>query len=171
MKTKYLLVCLVSALVLMSCSKDGETGSTGPAGPAGEPGNANVTVYNFGSRTFTGTTTFTIPVSQGRVDSSIVLAYYNPSTEVASAWYPIPGMGSLGVYETRFVFYQSTPPNYLFAVRLTTGGTTNQHPTAVTFTKTRVFIVPASTLISGRNSPAVDVADYHAVCRFYNISE
>lgn len=56
------------------------------------------------------------------------------------------------------------PSTYTFGVQLISAGTTTPYPTQVTFTKLRIFVVPASSTISlNLASDGVDLADYQAV--------
>lgn len=170
---KMILFVLPVLIAFTACKK-------GDAGPQGPAGNANVTVYNFGSRTFTGTTVYIIPgMTAAQADSSMLLIYYNPSSESATAWYPVPGLGSGGVYETRYFLYQSAPSpvQYSVSVRLMNPDGTGSYPNSVTFTKLRIFVIPASQVLpGGRQIPGVpnipvDINDYHAVCKYYGIEE
>lgn len=150
MKTLFVAALLFTAIaVSTSCSKKGDTG------PAG---NANVTLYNFDSKTFTGSTDYPLSISQGKVDSSVVLAYYNPSAEAESAWYNIPGNGPTNLYVTRGLFFQANPTTYTYRVFLhnPAGG---PYAGSVTFRKFRIFVIPASTLINGRVANAEARAD------------
>jgi hypothetical protein len=164
---------LVAALALSftACKK----GDTGPAGTSGKDGNANVTVYNFGSQAASGgSLNYTLTVTQGKIDSSLILVYSNPSTEAATAWYPVPGLGSGGSYEARFFIYQTatTPSSvYTLAVRLLSPGGTAVYSSAVTFTKLKVVLAPASTLINGRMAAPVDYSDYYAVKAYYHLPD
>lgn len=158
---------LILVLFSAACSKKGD------AGPAGKDGNANVTVYNFGTRTFTSSLNFTVNVSQGKMDSSMLLVYYNPEAEAASAWYPAPGGGSGGLYNTRILTFQSAPEpsQYTVALRVVTPAGA-VYATPLTFRKTRIFIVPANVVINGaRQAPPVDLNDYRAVVKYYGIEE
>jgi hypothetical protein len=69
------------------------------------------------------------------MDSSFVLLYYNPATEAATAWYPIPGIGPGASFETRFFVFQSStaPSGYTFGVRRHNVDTGANHNTSVTF--------------------------------------
>jgi len=146
-------------LALVAACKKGDTGPAGPAGspgqqgpagPQGMAGNANVTVYTYGSRTFTGLQDYLIPnVTQAKIDSSMLLAYYNPSSESPTSWYPIPGLGSGGLYETRSLTYQSSssPEQTTLSVRLVKPDGTGSYATAVTFTRLKIFLVPASVVV------------------------
>lgn len=136
----------------------------------------NVKVYMYGSKTFKGTTEYTIPdVSQIMMDSSLVLAYYNPSGEESTSWYPVPGLGSGSLYETRGYVYKSiiTSNTYLYAVKLSDSwDNSTLYATTVTFTKFKIFIIPASTVVKvQRKGAAPDIYDYDAVKEYYNISE
>lgn len=168
---KILSALALGAVLFASCKK----GDTGPAGPAGADGNADVTVFNYGERTFSGTSGYLMSdISQAKMDASFILAYYNPSTEAATSWYPMPGLGSGGTYDTRYLVYQSstTPSVYTFSLRLMKPDGSGIYTTDVTFTKTRIFLVPASKVLAGgKMVRPVDFSDYHAVCRYYNIPE
>ncbi|WP_315821111.1 hypothetical protein [Paraflavitalea speifideaquila] len=174
--SKVFFIVLIALTSITACKK-GDTGDTGPAGPTG---NADVTVYNFGQTTFTSATNLLLNnISQGRMDSSLVLAYYNPVPEALTSWYPIPGSGSGGLYEMRYFVYQSaTSPNsvYTFGLRaIKPDGT--PYATALIFRKIKIIIAPAGVVIAGGrqmagvNTLPVDINDYHAVCRYYGISE
>jgi hypothetical protein len=150
----------------------GEQGEQGDVGPQGVSGNANVVLYEYGEQTFTSALNYLMPdISQGRIDSSIVLTYYNPSTEASTAWYAIPGAGSGGGYLLRNFWYQTTiePSNYSMGVRAQNfDGTSNT--TSKTFTKLRIFVVVASEIIPGdATKSAIDLDDYDAVCEFLDI--
>lgn len=184
-KATYLL--FTCAVLFAGCSKtgpqgpagaqgeQGTKGDKGDKGPQGIPGNANVTLYQYGTRTFTGLTSYDLSnISSGMIDSSLILAYYNPSSEVATAWYPIPGLGNSGLFEARCFLYQTgtAPSTYSFQVRLSLPGGSAAYGTAVTWTKTRLFLIKASEeLAGGRTKPLPDYNNYHQVCRYYGIQE
>lgn len=107
------------------------------------------------------------------MDSSYILAYYNPSTEVASAWYPVPGLGSSALYDTRYIVYQAdeNAKTYNFTVRLMQPGSSSSYTTPVTFTKFRIIVAKVATIIpEGRQAP-LDVTDYNAVKEYYNLPD
>ena len=148
----------------------------GDTGPAGADGNADVNAFTFGPVTFTGTTNLKLTgLTQGRIDSSLILVYYNPVPEAATSWYPAPGLGSGANYETRYFIYQTgtNPVEYTLSLRLMNTGTAISYPTQVTFTKIKVFIVPASKITpggrTGNTKQPVDLNNYYDVCRFYGI--
>ena len=195
----------MSTITFMSCSKDGEigppgsagsagpVGPAGPAGPAGSEGaqgeegpigpkgvtgNANVKLYEYGSVTFTSAENFLLTdMPKTQIDSSLVLMYYNPQNEVESAWFAVPGAGSLASYLTRNFWYQtkSAPSSeYTVALRIfNSDGSSNT--TWRTFVKTRIFIASASQILPGgkgaktKLSDIIDITDYNAVCDYFDI--
>lgn len=169
-KAMFRLLPFIFVLILSACGKDGDAG---PQGNAGKDGNADVTVFNFGAMTINGgAVNLTLNITQGRMDSSFLLMYFNPEAEVASAWYPIPGLGSGAMYETRYLTYQSSPAGqpsqYTVAIRLMTPAGA-VYPTAVKLRKLRIFVVPAGKLVNGRQASPVDYKDYQAVLKYYGI--
>jgi hypothetical protein len=152
----------------------GATGPQGPAGPQGPTGNANVTIYEFGSRTFLNNLNLAVPITREKMDSSFVLLYYNPEGEAVTAWYPIPGLGPGGQYDTRFFVFQSgtSPSTYTFGVRLINPSTGSAYGAQVTWRKLRIFVVPATTInYLDSADPAIDLADYEAVIELLGIDE
>ena len=82
-QAKFIMLALFLAAFFSNCSKEGPQGPTGaqgaqgPQGPQGDkgdtgpqgvPGNANVVLYNFPSRTFTTLTSYQIAIDLGKVD-------------------------------------------------------------------------------------------------------
>ena len=185
-QAKFIMLALFLAGLFSNCTKEGPQGpagaqgaqgaqgpqgAQGATGPQGVPGNANVVLYNFTSRTFTTSTSYQIAIDPGKVDSSIVLAYYNPSPEVATAWYPIPGLGNSGFFQSRSFIYQTatSPSVYSLTVRLVNANGIGDYGTQVTWTKTRVFFIEATHITTVREMSPPDVNDYYAVCRYYGI--
>jgi len=166
---KLLAVILVLAAALYSCS--GEDGATGPRG---EDGNANVIILEYGTQTTTtGMFTYTFQASQGFVDSCLVLGYYNPSTEVPTAWYAVPGLGSMGAYMTRSYWYQISldPSAYGYYVRLLTPSGSAAYTTSTTFTRFRIVLAPASEIQILSSSGMLDLSDYSAVADYFKLPE
>jgi hypothetical protein len=150
---------------------EGPAGAGGPVGPAGKDGNANVVLYEYGSRKFIGAVDYRIPnISPSVMDSSMVLAYYNPSYAVPTMWYPVPGFSDAGMYDVRS-YLNWTPPDYTLSVRLQSpsGGA---YTSEVTFTKFRIFVVRASSVVSmSKARPGIELTDYHAVSRYFGIQD
>lgn len=163
-------------LSFIACKK----GDDGPQGPQGPQGNASVTMYTFESQSFVGLLRLYLKdISPGRIDSSLILVYYNPYPEATTAWYPSPGIGSGAgpgpIYQTRFYLYQSSASPSIYELRLFTSDLKGfVYPNPVTFRKIRVIIAPAANIIPGArqsSSPPVNYADYYAVLRYYHLSE
>ena len=168
-RAKLLALILVLAAALYSCS-----GKDGATGPRGGDGNANVVVFEYPTRTTTtGSFNYLFNASQGLVDSSLVLAYCNPSTEAATAWYPIPGLGSGGSYMTRSFWWRTTPDpsQYTYAVRLLTPSGSATYTSSVTFTKFKIILAPASEIIPLTARGILDLSDYNAVREHLGLSE
>jgi len=190
MKTiKLLLVAVMTTAFLASCEGPegpegpqgqkgdpgvaGATGPQGPAGPQGVMGNANVVLYEYGTMTFTSSVNYLMTnITQGRVDSSIILSYYNPESEHETAWYAVPGAGSTGAYITRNFWWQTgvDPSTYTMAVRTHTW-TGTLHTTSKTWRKFRIFVADASTILTPEAKSELDLDDYYAVCKFFGIKE
>jgi hypothetical protein len=165
--SSYLCIALFSILFFAACKK----GDTGPQGPMG---NADVKMFTFGPQTFTGTLNLKLPagLAQGYIDSSLVLVYYNPSTEVPTAWYACPGIGTTNAYETRYLLYKSSPSpeEWTLSIRLVKPDGSGAYASAVTFTKIRVVFAPASSIQTGRSMP-IDLKDYNAVKNYFNLPD
>lgn len=168
-RTKLLAWILVLAASLYSCS-----GKDGATGPRGNDGNANVVIFEYPTRTTTtGTFNYLFNASQGLVDSSLVLGYYNPSSEASTAWYPVPGLGSGGAYMTRSFWWRTTadPSQYTYTVRLLTPSGSTTYTNSTTFTKFKIILVPASEIIPLTARGILDLSDYDAVREHLGLSE
>lgn len=157
----------------------GSQGAQGPRGPQGVSGNANVILYEYGTETFSGKIKYLITdIDQNTVDLSIVIAYFSPEGEPENAWYVVPGYGPFNCdYETRNGIYptENDPTSYTMEVRLVKAGGV-PYLTNVTFTKFRIFVTKASSVISGGRmktlnpiEAGVDINDYNAVREFYGL--
>lgn len=136
-------------------------------------GNANVKAFTFGERSFSASSNFEmLGLTKGFVDSSMVLVYYTPSTESVTSWYPCPGLGSGGAYETRYLIYQtnSSPEKWAVSFRLVKPDGSGAYANQVTFTRTKIIFVPASSIQTGRGTP-LDLNDYNAVKNYYNLPD
>jgi len=160
----------------------GPTGPTGAQGPQGVAGNANVVTYNYSSQTFTGSKDYSLTnISRGRIDSSFILVYYNPSGEPETTWYPIPGLGPNANYETVYSIFQSTTNlnTYILRVKLmTTSGysyypyntTPTPYPYSVTFTKFKIVVVLSSSILPGGRT-AFHWSDYNWTKSYLNLRD
>lgn len=179
--TVFLLLFTVT--LLAACSKkegpigpagtQGVPGPQGPAGSQGQTGTANVIVYTFGSKTFTGNYGFLLNnLSKGKMDSSMVLGYYNGGSDAAPNWYPMPGLGPIGSFESRCSTLFSGVNQFTFSVRLQKpDGLNEMYPSAVTFRQTKIFIIPAATIIPEGKRSQPDLNNYYEVTKYYGIEE
>lgn len=185
MKTiKFLLIAVVTTAFLVACEgpegpegPKGDTGATGatglqgPAGPEGVSGNANVVLYEYDEMTFTSSVDYLLTdITQGRIDSSILLSYYNPSTEDATAWYPVPGTTSTLVIRNFWWQTAIDPSTYTMTVR-THNWNGSLNTTSKTWTKFRIFVVLASAIETVGAKSELDLDDYHSVCKYFGIKE
>jgi len=151
----------------------GATGATGATGAQGAPGNANVLLYTFSDLAITSGYQIHINnVTRAKMDSSLVLVYYNPATELSTTWLPVPGAGPDNLYHTRTSVVQVGYNTGVYGINIyldKPDGTPNK--TQVIFKKVRVFVVPASSIIPMGKQAGPDLSDYGAVKRFYNIAD
>ena len=161
---KLLLILGTILLLAISCSKPEN-------GKDGKEGNANVTQYNFASRTFTGLTTYQIPnFTQEKLDNSVVLCYYFPT--IIYAWYNVPGIGANVDFISRSFYAINNITNLNIEVKLLNSNFT-AYTTSTTFDKFKVIIIPNSTVITAKlsNQPDFKNMSYHEVCSYLNIAE
>lgn len=167
-RTRLLAVILVLSALLFSCS--GEDGATGPAGPAGTDGNANVTVFQFGSRasSASGSFNYSFAATASLIDTSIILGYYMESGW--PNWYIVPGLGPGAEYATRSYWRYSTNTCQYY-VQLSTAAGTSDYTTATTFTAFKIFVVPASVITPLTSRGLLDLSDYNAVRDYLKLSD
>jgi hypothetical protein len=186
MKTKVFCGSLAMLIAAFFISCEGPEGPTGPAGaqgiqgeqgpegPQGVTGNANVVLYEYGSQTFTSSVNYLLTdMPREMIDESIVLAYYNPTGEDESAWYAVPGIGSTAMYVTRNFWWQTsvTPSQYTMGVRTHNHDGTS-HTASKTWTKFRIFVASASSIMPGGTKKSViDLNDHDAVCELFGLSK
>jgi len=165
MKTlKLLAMILIIGALAASCEKEeGPTGPQGPAGAAGANGNANVMVYGFGETTLTSVSTeksFTLPISSGKVDSSMIYPYFHHN----SWWYPAGSIGYASSYLTRYyIFPGTTSSSLLIGIKNVDGSVYTGAD--VTWDSVRVFVIPANVFKIAKNQN-VDFNDYQAVADY-----
>jgi hypothetical protein len=166
-----ILVALFTVLTL-SCAKDGETGPQGPAGVDGIDGNANVTIYNFETDfILTTSKSLVIPgLSQGKVDSSMLLCYYKDAASLPDLWYISPGLGRSSNYQTRYYTTSSSTSTTLNLFILDADGTAYSGVN-VTISQVKIIVVPATTVINLRIKKPLTEMSYEEVCRLFNIKE
>lgn len=190
MKTiKLLLLAVLATALVTSCEgpegpegpqgPKGDTGATGaagsqgPAGPQGVSGNANVLLYEYGTMSFTSSVDYLMTnITQGRVDSSIILSYYNPDTEDPTAWLAIPGASVMGDYMIRNFWWQTSLDPSTYTMRIRTNnwdGSFNEE--SKTWTKFRIFVVLASEIFTVESKSELDLNDHDSVCEFLGIKK
>jgi hypothetical protein len=165
-------ILIISCIALLAAGCSGDDGATGPAGPSG---NANVMMLDFpGSTSSGGLMAFVYEVERSVIEGAMVLIYYNPDTEAETAWYQAPGLGSGGSYMTRTWWFQigTAPSTYRFSIRFLTPDGAGTYGTDVTSRRTRIFIIPASTIEAQSSvSNSLDYSDYEAVKAHYGFSD
>ena len=166
MKTIQFIITTMTLTILFSCSKP----ENGKDGAPGKEGNANVTQYNFESKTFTSNTIYSIPnFTQEKFDNSVILCYYLSDNSI---WYPVPGIGQDAFFITRSYFILDLTNKLNINVRLTKGDLT-LYNTAVTFAKFKVMIIPSSMAISAKSATRTNLENmsYKEACNHFNVSE
>lgn len=177
MKTFKSLAILVTLTIIVftSCKKaePGKPGEKGEKGEKGDIGNANVQLFEFGSKTFTSTLDLDLSVSRQTVDNSMILVYYNPAPEAATAWFQAPGLGSSGNYQVRYFIYQltSSPSVYRLGIRTLRADGTASYNTPLTFQKIKVIFAEASSVLTAQARGQLDLSDYQSVKSTFGIRD
>jgi hypothetical protein len=172
MKQKLNIVLVMAMLVLMAaaCTKEGEQGPAGPAGTNGTNGtngNADVRVFLF-NRIDTVTSvktkwTYSLTgITQGYIDSSLVLVYYKDA--VNELWYPSPGLGPDNVYQTKWFNF----PDRAIECRVADPDGSSYSGGDRNITAGKVVVAKGSTF--GKKAP-VDFNDYKATMRYFGLPE
>ena len=149
----------------------GVTGPVGPTGPQGPTGNANVQQYTFGSRTISvgNFASYTnMPLTQAQLNNSTVLVFHENS-ENLNVWYPSPGLGNFNDYTTRVALTSSGPDLAVIVRVFKPDGAAVA--TSITFSRARVIIIPNSGNVTLAKTSGLNLNDYNAVRKFYNLSE
>ena len=171
MKHVLMMALAAGALLFTACGgTPGPTGATGTNGTNGTNGNANVQQYTFGARAANTTITFTIPnFTQAQLDSSTILTYATyPST---ASKFPVPGLASTsGCYASGFqVISGANLAVYVQQVKSTDLAAFCASPTALTsFT---VIVIPNSSNVTLAKTSGLNLNDYNAVRKYYNLPE
>ncbi len=150
----------------------GPAGTAGAAGAAGQNGNANVTQISFGAKTIPVGTTSTLDltltgVDRATLEKSAVMVYVrNSSFSGSTLWYQIPGY--VGGLNTKLVLNVRFFGNNPMTLQIFPEDYSNK--TAFTLDAIRVVIIPANTLVNGRQA-TIDFTDYLAVKEAYNLAD
>ena len=148
----------------------GTPGATGPTGPQGPTGNANVQQYTFGPRTANVTFTYVIPTfTQTQLNNSAVLTYAKFPDDLGTfslpGWVGIPACTSL-------ISRTITGANltvYFQIVQVTQQKTfclTNKE-----ISQFIVVIIPNSSNVTLAKTGGLNLNDYTAVRKYYNLPE
>jgi hypothetical protein len=164
---KLLTIILFIGIIAVSCKKEeGPVGPAGPAGTNGTNGNANVTVYGFGAQTYSVVNyehPFTLPVSAGIADSSLIFPYYHYSVW----WYPVGSVGYGGTYSSRYYIYPNTTSTTV-QIQVRNADGSSYSGADITWDSVRVFVIPANIF---KSTPAgkVNFKDYQSVSSYYGV--
>ena len=149
----------------------GPIGVTGPTGPTGPTGNANVQQYTFGLRRITAgsfASYSNMPLTQTQLDNTTVVVFHE-HTDNRNTWYPSPGAGYLNGYVTLMVL-SITGSNLLVDVQPKNPDGT-LYASTLTFSRVRVIIIPASSNVTLAKASGLNLNDYNAVRKYYNLPE
>jgi hypothetical protein len=154
----------------------GNAGATGATGAQGAQGNANVKVYRWNTKITSTSTNASVDYSVNDLrttqvtDSSAWFVYIANDTVTNSPnWYPLPGTFSNGA--DYFRTFSDFTQNFRF--RVIRVPNLSASPTATgpwIFKQTRLVVIPASSITNGRLS-GIDMNDYNAVVKAFNIKE
>jgi hypothetical protein len=156
-KLKLMAIVLLIGIIAVSCKK--ETGPAGPAGTNGNDGNANVTMYVYGTQSFTSVNGYIASftptgLTASMIETSMMLSYYKPGANYP--WYTVGGLGANLAYQTRMLMY--TDPISI-DIRLNNPDGTAYTGIDQTWDSVRIFVVPASVIkIAGKQN--IDLKDY-----------
>lgn len=163
---KLIAIVLMLGIMAVSCKKEkGPVGPAGPAGQAGVNGNANVTVYGYGSHTFTSGSPWSYyypdGLTGGMIDSSTIMMYYS---QYPGEWNVANGFGPGADYAN--IVYTSDGPPASVNVYLQNVDGGSYSGGDVTWDSVRIFVIPANIF---KSTPAgkVDFNDYQSVKSYY----
>lgn len=173
MKNIIAIATITIILAVSGCSKQGPIGPAGPNGTNGTNGtngangNANVKMYFFQNDSLTTAHSFYkyLPVTGAVIDSSIVLAYYDPNGN----WYPSPGLGVGGAYQTRNYTNPGADSVPFNMSPLNPDGSAYTG-SKITLNRVKILVAPASSVFIGKTSP-VDFNDYKATMKYFGLKE
>jgi hypothetical protein len=174
-KIKLLAMILFLGAIAVSCEKEGPAGPAGPSGPSGSSGangtngNANVTVYGFGETVFNAANLYWVSfepagLTNSKVDSSLIMAYYKTGAGASYPWYPTGDLGPNSTYQTKMFVYDLIPPSV--EVRLYDPDGSNYSDVDVTWDTVRIFVIPANIFRTAQDDD-VNFNDYQSVSSYF----
>jgi len=196
------LVIIASSTILFTgCSKSsgpagatGATGATGPAGPTGLQGNANVMVdtftlvssqwlWNDNYILFTGGGSYTewftryykatfSAVTQGVLDSGLVMVYMTPNLQNDNQWSPVPYTFDTGDgYSYDFV-YVTSPGTVELEFYFSDATSTATPPTLSTYAMasyTFKLVAVTGSIATSMEKSKIDHSNYAQVANFLGL--
>lgn len=180
LKTKYVVFALLVAFSFSCSPEDGEDGTVGPqgeqgiAGTDGINGNANVQVLTLDMSTESGTfDDISVPeLTQDVIDNDAVLGYIKRGPR----WFPLPAVADIIPFSVSVTISEGLYS--LDYVDKATGGSYSISAGDIDLLKI-VIIEASNSSKNGNNSvnaynellnAGVDIANFEAVCDFYNIA-
>ena len=146
----------------------------GPKGDKGEPGNANVKVYEFGSKSFTQSLTIGLPIAYATAEKGAVLAYYQVNSGT-TGWIQAPGVGPrtgtayAPLYYVKMALRQARPSTTAeLGFYLYLSDTNRPYTTQETWEKIKIVFIEASEVIQ-MSIRGVDLSDYEQVKMALNL--
>ena len=190
-----LVIIAASTLLFNGCSKStGPAGATGATGPAGPQGNANVMVDSFSVTSsqwlwnddyllYTSGSSFTewftryykaafSAVTQGVLDSGMVMVYMTPNIQDNNQWSPVPYTFDSGNgYSYNFV-YVTSPGTVELEFYFSDETTTATPPTLSTYamaTYTFKLVAVTGSIATSMEKSKIDHSNYAQVANFLGL--
>ena len=189
------VIIAASTLLFNGCSKStGPAGATGATGPAGPQGNANVMVDSFSVTSsqwlwnddyllYTSGSSFTewftryykaafSAVTQGVLDSGMVMVYMTPNIQDNNQWSPVPYTFDSGNgYSYNFV-YVTSPGTVELEFYFSDETTTATPPTLSTYamaTYTFKLVAVTGSIATSMEKSKIDHSNYAQVANFLGL--
>jgi len=174
MKTlKLVAMVLFIGIIAVSCKKEeGPAGPQGPAGTNGTDGNANVTLYRFGTQSFTSTNYYRVDIApigltQTLFNSSVLMSYYfDPA---GGSWYPVGQIGANSNYTTRQFFY-SYADSVSWALNIKNTDGTTYTGVDVTWDSLKLYVIPAN-IFKNAKADNLNFNDYNQIKTYFSESK
>jgi hypothetical protein len=160
---------------------EGQVGPIGPQGPQGIPGNSNVVLYEYDSVTFTFSIEYLIPdMTVERMDSSLVIGYFNPVEYDEDVWITLPGIvaiaGANNYIVTQYLYSYDENTYSLILTTFSIDGSLDTEQK--TWRKFRIFVIPATSVLPGGriaeeevgfNITGIDIKNHDEVCDYFRL--
>ena len=168
-KTAGILLMCVAMMCACKCKvcEDGEDGVQGAPGAQGIPGNAEVKMYTYGSKTSiydrpNNTLTYAIPLTAAALEKSHVYAYYKMVD--SNDWFPVVSNAIFNLLT------HISGTNYIVSFYNADGGAL---PDPVTFSAFKIIVVPIpdENITEVKSAVSIDFGNYSEVAAYYGLSE